>query len=79
MIAKTNLYDKFQTVIPKEIRKKLGINKEYTIVEWSINKKGKVELEFRKKLTDKDMVGIIELEKKTNALELEKELYLNNE
>lgn len=58
IIAKTNIYDKFQTVIPKRIKEELGITKKNTVIEWNINKKGKVKLTFRKKINwwwhDKD-------------------------
>ena len=45
----TKLYNRYQTIIPAEIRKKLDIEPD-SLVEWSINEKGKVELEFRKKI-----------------------------
>ncbi|MBZ9570633.1 type II toxin-antitoxin system PrlF family antitoxin [Methanobrevibacter sp. TMH8] len=66
MIAKTNIYNRYQTVIPKEIRKKINIDKEQ-IIEWDINDKGKVELTFRKKLTTKDMIGRYTTKKPINA------------
>jgi len=68
MIARTNIYNRFQTVIPKEIRNKIGINKEH-IIEWNINDNGKVELTFRKKLTTKDMIGRYTTKKSINATE----------
>lgn len=73
MIAKTNIYNRFQTVIPKEIRKKLDINKEQ-IIEWDINDKGKVELTFRNKLTTKDMIGRYTTKKPINATKKLKKL-----
>lgn len=68
MIAETSIYNKYQTVIPKEIRTKFNINNEQ-MVEWDINDKGKVELTFRKKLTTKDMVGRYTTKKSLNATE----------
>ena len=56
MICKTSIYDKFQTEIPAEIRKKFNLDKTYEI-EWTINDNGKVELEFIKKLSLDEMVG----------------------
>jgi len=34
IMAKTNMYDKYQTVIPKEIRKELGITDTDYFIEW---------------------------------------------
>ncbi|WP_225370557.1 type II toxin-antitoxin system PrlF family antitoxin [Methanobrevibacter arboriphilus] len=47
--AETNIYDKFQTVIPKKIREKLGLTKDH-VIEWIADENGKVELKFRKKI-----------------------------
>lgn len=56
MTSVTSIYDKFQTVIPVEIRNEFNLNKSYKI-EWQINDKEKVELEFIKELTLDEMVG----------------------
>lgn len=56
MVSVTSIYDKFQTVIPAEIRKEFNLDKSYKI-EWKINEDGKVELEFIKELTLDEMVG----------------------
>ena len=56
LVSVTSIYDKFQTVIPAEIRKEFNLDKSYKI-EWKINDEGKVELEFIKKLTFDEMVG----------------------
>lgn len=56
MVSVTRIYDKFQTVIPSEIRKEFNLDKSYKI-EWKINECGKVELEFIKELTLDEMVG----------------------
>ncbi|MDR0912301.1 MAG: AbrB/MazE/SpoVT family DNA-binding domain-containing protein [Methanobrevibacter sp.] len=56
MIAKTSIYPKFQTTIPKEIRKKIKIS-ENDIIEWDINKEGIIELKIRKKTGFMDLVG----------------------
>lgn len=52
----TSIYDKFQTVIPAEIRNEFDLDKSYKI-EWRINDDGKVELEFIKELSLDEMVG----------------------
>lgn len=56
MVSVTKIYDKFQTVIPAEIRNKFNLDKSYKI-EWKINENGKVELEFIKELSLDDMIG----------------------
>lgn len=56
MVSVTSIYDKFQTVIPAEIRNEFNLDKSYKI-EWKINDNGKVELEFIKELTLDEMVG----------------------
>lgn len=56
MVSVTKIYDKFQTVIPSEIRREFNLDKSYK-VEWKINKQGKVELDFIKDLTLDEMVG----------------------
>ena len=56
MVSVTSIYDKFQTVIPAEIRDEFNLDKSYKI-EWKINENGKVELEFIKELSLEDMVG----------------------
>ncbi len=56
MVSVTKIYDKFQTVIPAEIRNEFNLDKSYKI-EWKINENGKVELEFIKELSLDDMIG----------------------
>ena len=56
MVIITSIYDKYQTVIPVEIRKKFDIDKSYKI-KWKINNEGNVELEFFKELNLEDMIG----------------------
>lgn len=71
-LAKTNMYDKFQTVIPKEIRKELGIKDNDYVIEWYINDDGKVEVEFIKKLTLEEMVGRYKTDETIDALKLKR-------
>lgn len=56
MVSVTSIYDKFQTVIPAEIRNEFNLDKSYKI-EWRIKEDGKVELQFIKELTLNEMVG----------------------
>lgn len=67
----TKLYNRYQTVIPSEIRKKISVDPD-SIIEWTINEKGKVELEFRKKVTEKDIIGLIKQELPYNSIEIKK-------
>jgi len=72
-LATTKIYDKFQTIIPIEVRKKCNIDKKDFFIEWNINEKGKIELEFIKKLNFEDMIGRYETKKPINSLKLKKQ------
>jgi bifunctional DNA-binding transcriptional regulator/antitoxin component of YhaV-PrlF toxin-antitoxin module len=67
----TKLYNRYQTVIPSPIRKQIDIDPE-SIVEWDINENGKVELTFRKKITEKDLAGIIKKKLPYDSVEIKK-------
>ena len=69
-----NLYGNYQTSIPKEIRKRCNINKDY-VIEWDLSKDGKPEINFRKKRNIKNLIGAFHLEEKTNSVELKRSLY----
>ena len=69
MVSVTGIYDKFQTVIPSEIRKKFNLDKSYKI-EWKINENGKVELEFIRQLSLNEMVGRYTAAEPTDAVDL---------
>ena len=70
MVISTNIYKGFQTVIPSEIRKELGV-KDTDIVDWVINKKNNnVIVSFRKKPSLHDLSGMGKLDKVTNAVDL---------
>ncbi|MDR0911580.1 MAG: AbrB/MazE/SpoVT family DNA-binding domain-containing protein [Methanobrevibacter sp.] len=56
MTIKTKVYNGNQTVIPSELRKKFNIKPNDTI-EWTINKKCKIEIEIIKALSLEDMIG----------------------
>ncbi|MCL2687734.1 MAG: type II toxin-antitoxin system PrlF family antitoxin [Methanobrevibacter sp.] len=71
MITTTKFYNRFQTVVPLEIRKKMNISPD-DIIEWHINDYGKVELNFRTKVTEKDIVGMIKEKLPYDAVEIKK-------
>lgn len=58
MVTTTKIYDKYQTVIPKEIRQKLDITKE-DIVEWRLLENNDIRINIRKKSDFKDIIGMI--------------------
>ena len=72
--ADTKIYKNNQTAIPSKIRKECNVGPD-DVVEWILDDDGKITLNFRKKVTFKQMRGSINIGKKTNAVELEKELY----
>lgn len=72
--ADTKIYKNNQTAIPSKIRKEFDIGPD-DIVEWILDDDGILTLSFRKKVTFKQMRGSINIGEKTNAVELEKELY----
>lgn len=72
--ADTKIYKNYQTSIPSKIREECNIGPD-DIVEWFLDDDGKVTLTFRKKVTFNQMRGSIKLNNKTNAVDLEKELY----
>ena len=76
ILANTKIYKNFQTAIPKEIRKKFNVDKN-TIIEWGINEKGEVKINFRKKVNLEDIIDIVKTDEVTNSVELKKEAYLN--
>ncbi|WP_407453048.1 hypothetical protein [Methanobrevibacter sp.] len=76
MVSVTKIYDKFQTVIPLEIRNEFNLDKSYK-VEWKINKDGKVELDFIKDLKLEDMVGKYSAVEKIDSVKLKQD-FKNN-
>lgn len=69
MVSVTGIYDKFQTVIPAEIRNEFNLDKSYKI-EWKITDDGKVELEFIKDLAIEDMIGRYSAVEKIDSVQL---------
>jgi len=72
MVITTKIYNKFQTVIPKEIREKLNITKDH-LVEWYLDEKGEVRLSFVENLSFEDMAGIFSSSEATDAVKLKKQ------
>ena len=72
MVSVTRIYDKFQTVIPSEIRKEFNLDKSYK-VEWKINENGKVEVEFIKDLSLDDMIGRYCANEKIDSVKLKQD------
>lgn len=70
MICETKISKGFQTVVPSEIRKKIGI-KPYDIVTWKVDN-DKITVEFRKEVKFEDICGIIDTDVKTDAVILKK-------
>lgn len=74
MVVETKVYQKNQTTIPTIYRKKYNVEPE-DIVEWQEDDEGKLFITFRKKVTISEMIGSGKNSKKTNAVQLEEELY----
>jgi len=68
----TTVYKGYQTVIPSEIRKKLGIQPKDKIT-WDLKDDGTVNLNFKKQKTTEDLIGCISSENITNAVKLKKQ------
>ncbi len=77
MVSVTRIYDKFQTVIPSEIRREFNLDKSYK-VEWKINDNGKVEVEFIKDLSLDDMIGRYSAKEKIDSVKLKHD-FKNNQ
>ena len=74
VLATSKVQINYQTTIPKEIRKNFQVDNN-TVIEWSINEKGKPELNFRRKRKLKELKGLIKLDHNTDSEQLKKELY----
>ena len=61
ILANSNIYKNYQTVIPKNVRKEFNVTED-TIVEWIKNEEGELNIKFRKKVTLKDVDGMIKKE-----------------
>ena len=71
------MYKNKQTIITSEIREKFDVAED-TIIEWGVDEHGGPKINFRKKITLKDVAGMI---KKENDVEgdwdIDKGVYLN--
>lgn len=74
MVIETKVYEGNQTTIPAEFRKRHNI-KPNDIVEWKEDRNGNIYVNFRKKVNVEDVMGIIKLNKRTDAVQLKKKLY----
>lgn len=77
ILANTKMYKNKQTIIPSEVRDKFNVDEE-TIIEWGVNESGKPTINFRRKVTLKDVAGMV---KKENDVEgdwnIDKGVYLD--
>jgi AbrB family looped-hinge helix DNA binding protein len=67
----SKIYDNNQTIIPSEIRKKHDL-KANDIVEWIEDDNGEIKIKFREKSKLRDIIGMINIDTPTNAVELKK-------
>ena len=74
VLATSKIYGNYQTSIPKEIRKRCNIDKDY-VIEWDLTEEGKPEINFRKKRDIKNLIGAFHLDEKTDSVELKRSLY----
>ena len=72
IVASTILYKNFQVAIPKEIRKEYDFDIDNTMIDWSINKDNEIVLIPRKKITTKEILGIV---KDKDEWDIDKEVY----
>ncbi len=77
ILVTTKMYKNNQTPIPKEIRNKFNID-ENTIIEWGIDESGNPQINFRKKVTLKDVAGMIKKENDADEdWNIDNKVYLN--
>ena len=74
VLANTKIYKNFQTAIPKGFRQQFNIDED-TIIEWGIDEAGNPQINFRKKVTLDDVIGIIEDGEKVSSVELKRRMY----
>jgi len=77
ILANTKIYKNYQTVIPKEVRKEFNVNDD-TIIEWTKTDDDELKITFRKKVTLKDVAGMIKKEDDIDSdWNIDKGVYLN--
>jgi len=69
----TKLYNRYQTVVPAEIRKKLDMKKD-DILDWRVTENGTAEIRIKRKTSLKDMEGIFTAKSHINSVELKKKV-----
>lgn len=76
-LAYSKIDDNNQTVIPREIRDRFDVD-ENTIVEWGVGENEEPRINFRKKVTLDDVIGIVKKEDDVKGdWNIDKEVYLN--
>lgn len=77
ILANSKIYKNFQTVIPKEVRKQFQVTDD-TIIEWGRGSDGEPKISFRKKVTLKDVDGMIKKEDDIEGdWDIDRSVYLN--
>ena len=77
ILANTKMYKNKQTIIPSEIREKFDVDED-TIIEWGVDEHGDPKINFRKKITLKDVAGMIKKEDDVvGNWDIDKGVYLN--
>ena len=74
VLANTKVYNNYQTAITKEMREKFNIDKE-TVIEWGVNDDGTPRINFRKKVTVDDVLGMIDDDGTESSVELKRSIY----
>lgn len=77
ILASTKVYKNKQTIIPSEIRDRFSVD-ENTIIEWGVDESGNPAINFRRKVTLKDVAGMIKNEDDAECnWNIDKAVYLN--
>ena len=77
ILANSKIYKNYQTVIPKEVRKEFNVNDD-TIIEQTKTDDDELKITFRKKVTLKDVAGMIKKEDDIDSeWNIDKGVYLN--
>lgn len=77
ILSNSKIYKNYQTVIPKEVRKEFNVNDD-TIIEWTKTDDDELKITFRKKVTLKDVAGMIKKEDDIDSdWNIDKGVYLN--
>lgn len=74
ILAYSEIYDKYCTVIPKQMRDLFDIDED-TVIEWGVDENDNPQINFRKRVTVNDILGMIDEDSKESSVELKKSLY----